>query len=229
MGPKVSVIITCYNYGRYVAQAIESVQSQTYKNFEVICVNDGSIDNTASVLKQFERDIIILTLSKNSGGPAYPRNFGFGHSDGDFLVFLDADDTINPQYLEKTIPLMIGNVGVVSTWMEMFEGSTERVGPSASSYPIFAPTFEQILKGNTLHCASLVSRKAFIDVGGYDSSITVGSEDWALWVSIVKAGYEVRVLPEYLFHYRVHADSLSRRMPPFEQTQRAIQEKFGGS
>lgn len=229
MPPKVSVIIPCHNYGRYVAQAIQSVLSQTYKNFEVTCINDGSTDNSADILQKFENQVAILTMPINGGLPAKSRNAGFKQSKGDLLLFLDADDMIDSHYLEKTVPQMTDGIGVVATWMEMFDGSTEKAGSPDSSYPIFAPTFDQILRGNSLPCASLIRRETFEDAGGYDPNMTVGSEDWALWAAIVKIGWGIKIVPEYLFHYRVHAGSLSRRMPPFELARKRLQEKFGGS
>ena len=230
MQPKVSVIIPCHNYGRYVAQAIQSVLSQTYKNFEVTCVNDGSTDNSADILRKFKDRITILTLPQASGSPAVPRNSGAQCSTGELLLFLDADDLIDSRYLEKTVPQMTDGIGVVATWMEMFEGNTEKVGSTGSSYPIFSPSKERITRGNSLPICSLIQRETFAEAGGYNINAPLGSEDWALWASIVHQDkWQIKIVPEYLFFYRVHAGSMARRMPPFEQTQRWMQEKFGGS
>lgn len=230
MEPKVSIIIPTYNYGRYVAQAAGSALAQTYKNFEVICVDDKSTDNTQEVLRRFGDQIRILKLDVNSGSPVIPRNLGANYSEGELLLFLDADDMIDHHYLEKTVPLMTQDTGVVATWIEMFGSSTEKVGSSNSSYPIFAPTQEQILMGNSLPICSLIRKKTFYDAVGYDVDAPLGSEDWLLWATIVcLTDWKIKVLPEYLFYYRVHPESLSRRMPPFEQTRQKIKEKFSGS
>lgn len=229
--PRVSVIIPCHNYGRYVGDAIDSVLAQTYSDYEIICVNDGSTDDTVQILKAYEDMMTIVTLPVSSGSPAKPRNIGaMEHSVGDLLLFLDADDTIDSHYLEITVPMMTKNVGVVSTWMCMFEGDHEFVGSENSSYPIFSPVKEDILKGNSLPVCSLIRRKTFESVGGYNFDAPLGSEDWALWAAIVcETKWKTVVVPDHLFNYRVHSTSMSRRMPPFAQTQKWIQERFSGS
>lgn len=225
--PKVSVIITCYNYGQYVEDAINSVLAQTYSDYELICVNDGSTDNTTKILKAYEDFATFVNFPVCSGSPVAPRNSGAAASIGDLLLFLDADDTLDPHYLEITVPLMTRNVGVVATWMQMFEGSNERVGSQTSSYPIFSPEKEDILNGNSLPICSLIRKETFNSVWGFDPRAPLGSEDWALWAAIVcKTNWKIVVTPEYLFNYRVHPNSLSRRMPPFAQTQKWMGERF---
>lgn len=95
--PLVSIIIPCYNVEEYVSQCLDSVITQTFKNIEIICINDGSTDSTPAILKDYvNKDNRIKVLNQNNSGLSAARNFGVQHSTGDFLMFVDADD-----WLEK--------------------------------------------------------------------------------------------------------------------------------
>lgn len=215
---KVSIIIPLYNQEEYVAETIESALAQTYKSFEVIVVNDASTDGSLKIAEQYADRVRIVYNSVNLGLPA-TRNVAVRHSTGDLILPLDSDDKIDPQYLEKTVPLMAEGVGVVGTWMwvEPVEAaraqghSWHQTGAVGSGWPIYAPTKEQILFGNSIPVCSLVRKEAFLEAGGYDETFINGAEDWGLWCGIISLGkWQVKILPEYLFHYRVHAKSMCR-------------------
>jgi glycosyltransferase involved in cell wall biosynthesis len=226
---KVSVLVPLYNQGKFVAETLESVFAQTYKDFEVVCVNDASTDDSLAVVTKFADRVRVFSNPVNRGLPV-TRNIALRHSIGDLILPLDSDDWIEPTYLEKTVARMTEGVGVVSTWIHIFGLGRESTGAPGSSYPIFAPTLEQITTGNTLAVCSLVRREALLEVSGWPEDFTRGSEDWALWASIVLTGkWRVDVVPEYLFHYRVHKNSMcrSKTMAPFAETQARIREKYG--
>lgn len=195
--PKVSIIITCYNYGQYLAQAIESALAQTYYNIEVIVVDDESTDDSVQVAESFG-DKIKLIKQKHSGAPATGRNTGFENSDGDLILSLDADDWLEPNYLERTIPHMKGNLGVV--------------GVHICGWPLSGvthPTLKQLLVGNCIAQTALIRRQAVIDAGGWNPNLPwQGYEDWNFWICVMKAGWEIEVLKENLYHYRQHGPSL---------------------
>ena len=232
---KVSVIVPMYNLAAYVPETLQSALAQTYRDFEVIVVDDCSTDDSNNVARRWEdrypEKIKLISMQHNVGLPA-ARNVAIRASSGEFILPLDADDTIQPDYIERTLPLMTGGVGVVSTWMNIFGARPERTGSPTSRYPIFAPTREQILNGNTLPVCSLIRRQTLDDVGGYPEEMREGSEDWALWVKIVVQGkWQVKVLPDFLFNYRARPGSMSRQatMMPFEQAKAKIRRLYGAS
>jgi glycosyltransferase involved in cell wall biosynthesis len=188
---KVSIIIPVYNMRDYVREAILSALSQTYWNFDVLVVNDGSTDDSLDVI----RDYPVTIVNKLNGGLAAARNSGIEFSTGELILPLDADDKIDPHYLAKTVPLMTDGVGVVSTDMVYFGTHSNRLRPTHT-------TLAQITQYNGMPVCSLIRRKAILEAGGYKPVMNEGCEDWELWVSILKKGWSVATLNEPLFHYR---------------------------
>lgn len=229
---KISVIVPLYNQGQFVAETFDSLLAQTHKDIEVICVNDASTDNSLEVAQGYadkHSQIRVISNPKNIGLPP-TRNVGLRSCTGEFVLPLDSDDWIDPRHLEKTSARMTEGVGVVSTWMQIFGLGRERAGAPNSSYPIFAPTLEQITTGNSLAVCSLIRRETLLEVGGWPEDLNRGSEDWGLWAAIVRAGkWRIEVIPEYLFYYRVHRNSMcrSKTMAPFLETQARIKAKYG--
>jgi glycosyltransferase involved in cell wall biosynthesis len=126
--PLVSVIIPCYNYGHYVEEAIDSVLQQTFQNFEIIVVNDGSTDPvTIEVLKHLKKPKTRVIHQANKGLPE-ARNEGIRHAKGKYICCLDADDTLEPTYLEKAVALLEANPGIAFaySWVRLF-GDEEKI------------------------------------------------------------------------------------------------------
>lgn len=226
---KVSVIIPLYNQAEFVSETIESILNQTYKNYEIVVVNDASTDNSLEVVSKYAQHIkAIITHPVNRGLPA-TRNTAIKNSTGELILPLDSDDKIDPTHLEKTTAAMVDGVGLVSTWLhieptqEMREQNhwPHHSGHPGSGYPIFPPTREQILNGNCLCVCSMFRRRVWEEVGGYPEEMNRGSEDWAFWAKIVcNTNWKVAVVPEHLFHYRVHPKSMCRsvHMAPFQES-----------
>ena len=100
--PKVSVIIPVYNTEQYLRECLDSVVNQTLKDIEIICVNDGSTDNSGRILEEYaEKDsrIVLINNIKNSGAPGTVKNIGISKAKGEYLSFVDSDDKINKSYL----------------------------------------------------------------------------------------------------------------------------------
>jgi len=197
---KVSIVIPVYNQAQYLDQCISSALAQTYQNKEIICVDDGSTDDSWVVAAKHGVSVI---RQKNqgqrhrSGGPA--RNTGISCANGELILPLDGDDWIEPTYLEKTVPLMKGRVGIVATDMHRF-GAMDDVVPARRV------TLGMQLVANELPITSLMRRQAVLDVGGY---WPFGHEDWNLWIKLLKLGWEVDVINEVLYHYRVTPGGLN--------------------
>jgi glycosyltransferase involved in cell wall biosynthesis len=187
---KVSVVISLFNKAEFVGQCIESVLAQTYKEVEVIVVNDGSTDTSYEVAKQYPVRLLNLSNRGQSGA----RNAGVLVSSGEAILPLDADDWISPEYLAKTVPLMLGGVGIVSTDMKIF-------GLTTGYVPAKVLTIKEEVAYNEIPVCSLIRREAFAESGGYTSKVD-GYEDWNLWIDILKRGWKMAIVNEPLFHYR---------------------------
>lgn len=198
MGDKVSVIVSHYNKSEYLEECVRSVVNQTYENLELIVVDDGS--DYLRVPARWEK----LLLRVGHRGQSGARNAGVLNSTGDFILPLDADDWIDPTYLEKTVPLCTENgVGVVSTGMQRF-------GLQHEYLPAESQTIDSEKNYNNIPCCSLIKREAFLQTGGYNSRVD-GYEDWNLWIDILKRGWKHAVINEPLFHYRVLGNAANAR------------------
>jgi GT2 family glycosyltransferase len=201
--PVVSVIIPCYNDGRYLHESVESVLAQTLQAFEVIIVDDGSTDEfTRLLLSHFDRPRTRVIRQGNQGASG-ARNQGIRHSAGRYICCLDADDRLHPEFLEKAVAVLDAepDVGLATSHFRMFDGRDWLCAADACALP-------GILVWNQAMCSSLFRREAWEKAGGYCEAFTMqGVEDWDLWLSILELGYRAVVLPEVLFEYRVRPDS----------------------
>jgi GT2 family glycosyltransferase len=204
--PAVSVVIPCYNLGAFVTEAVESVLAQTYKDVEIIVVNDGSTDaETVRVLQTLHRPQTTILTTDNHGLPA-ARNHGFRHARGRYICALDADDCLEPDFLERTIGRLEADPSLtfVSTWAECF--GTEQWLWRQERCDLIALLAECVVL-----TAAPIRRTALEAVGGYDEvSYLFGCEDWDLWISLTERGYLGTIVPEVLFRYRQRPGSMRR-------------------
>lgn len=162
-------------------------------------MNDGSTDNSYEVASQYP----VKLISQSNKGLAGARNIGILYSRGDFILPLDADDWIDKEYLDKTVPPMVGDVGIVATDMLYF-GTQDLLIPAKKQ------TLELEMGANEIPVCSLMRRDAFLETGGYNGSPELRAyEDWNLWIDILKRGWRIAVVNEPLFHYRRHSGTLS--------------------
>ncbi len=200
--PLISVIIPCYNYGRFLTETVESVLNQTYPNFEVIIVNDGSTDNTKEVGEKLIADHpqhrIRLINQENSGQPAISRNSGIKQAAGPYILPLDGDDKLAPAMLDKCMTLLLKNPGLAIAYTDRRDfGGVDQI-VKAGDY-----NFEKLREANQIsHCA-LYKKEVWEKVGGYRSNVK-GVEDWDFWVAAGALGYFGQRIPEPLFWYRRH-------------------------
>jgi glycosyltransferase involved in cell wall biosynthesis len=199
---KVSVIIPLYNQGEYVAEAIASVRESTYRNVEIIVVNDGSTDPATNAV--FEQLDGVIKVAKPNGGLGSARNAGLAAAAGDYVVPLDADDKLHPDFLRKAVTALdtepaLAYVGCFSQYF----------GTSDLSYlPIGYVDLVTLLLNTEGSCTKLFRREALRSVGGYDGDM-VAYEDWDLIVRLNAAGHIGDVMPELLFLYRQREKSMN--------------------
>ena len=202
--PKVSVIIPCYNYGHFIEEAVESVLSQTMQDFEIIIVNDGSTDKFTNDLLTNYTKPKTKVIHQNNQGLAMARNNGIAKASGEYILPLDADNKITPTYLEKAVKILDNNpeIGIVYSDAIFFG---ERKG--LWKLPDFK--FENLLVCNFIDACSVVRKKVWVAVGGFDPRMPVpGYEDWDFWIGAVEAGWEFLKLSEPLFIYRWRSTSM---------------------
>jgi glycosyltransferase involved in cell wall biosynthesis len=199
--PRVSVVIPFRDQGRYVQEAVASVRASSYRNIEVVVVDDGSVDPASTaVFRSLEAD---KKLSQPNRGLAAARNRGIAASEGTLVLPLDADDLIHPRYIETAVAALArdGELAYVSCYTRdfgLFDGAFVPVGP-VPDIMLYLQTFGS--------CANLYHKGALEQVGGYDERI-IAYENWDLLITLAERGFVGDVLPVELFWYRRHADSM---------------------
>ncbi len=196
---RVAVIIPCFNQGRFVREAVESVRRQDWPHVECVVVDDGSTDpGTVWTLDELAREGIRLVRQENRGLPA-ARNAGVRSTETPLFVCLDADDRIAPTFISRLLPRLLDDpgVGYCYCWTRFFGARSGRW-----RCPEYDP--KRLLLQNLSPATAVVRRAAFDQVGGYRETMTHGYEDWDLWLGLLAAGYAGACVPETLFFYRKH-------------------------
>ncbi len=210
MIPKVSVIIPTHNRAQMLKRAVDSVLAQTYQDFEVIVVSDGSTDNTDEVVSSYIDPRIVYSKHGKSRGASAARNTGIRASRGKFVAFLDDDDEWLPHKLELQVPVIeksSSEVGLVYAWMEYFEnGKSTGIRSPKIKGNIFVKMLErQAISG----CPTIIMKKKVVDkVGFFDENLPRGN-DGDYWRRVCKH-YYVDFVPEVLVEVHTgHRDRIS--------------------
>lgn len=204
----VSVIIPCFNQGQYIDDAVDSVLSQTFQDFEIVIVNDGSTDDFTNIKLENYNKPKTKVINTSNRGLSSARNKGIQESTGDYILPLDADDKIGSRYLEKAVEIlkMHNDIGIVYCKAEFF-------GDRLGSWDLPAFSKEAILLTNMIFCSALFRRSDFMATKGYNCNMIYGWEDWDLWLSIIETGKGVYKLPDVHFYYRIkNSDSMVRSL-----------------
>jgi glycosyltransferase involved in cell wall biosynthesis len=228
----VSIIIPAYNAERYLAQTVCSVIDQSFTNWELIIVNDGSADSTLQVARHFsEKDGRVRVITQENRGLAKARNRGFSESSdkSSHFLFLDADDVLEANTLERLLSgfqlqekpaFVFGRVVLIDSndteiapenLPKTFQGRWDLRNGNHVSVPLDNPiTFDMLMASNPIWTAgsALISRASIEAVGLFDP-LPKGVEDWDLWIRMSLYG-PIRYLDERVLKYRYHPDSMSR-------------------
>jgi|GEM_PF-1369137 Glycosyltransferases involved in cell wall biogenesis len=211
--PLVSVVIPAFNASRHIEQSIDSVLNQTYANFEIIVVDDGSADDTGDIVRRvMQRDSRIKLHWQKNGGIASARNLAVRNSLGEFIAPLDADDLWLPTYLEKQVACMLKapqSVAVVYAWSQDIDEDGHLTGQFHASN-IEGYVYETLLSHYFLANATsvLIRRAIFEKVGSYNSTFA-RCEDWNLMARLARK-CEFRVVKEFLVLYRKRRESMTQ-------------------
>jgi glycosyltransferase involved in cell wall biosynthesis len=207
---KVSVIIPNYNYADYVGDAIRSVLAQTYRNFEIIVVNNGSDDNSLDVLSGFTNEIVVI--NQPNKGQSGARNSGIDKSTGDVIAFLDADDIWESTKLEKQLLVLSDDTQLVYCGLSRFDSKSgqtiasdfPKYKGSCSSYFLENPGAAVVLGGES---TVLVTRDLIRKVGMFDTDLSI-SAGWDFYRRC-SLHTDFNFVPESLARYRIHGENMS--------------------
>lgn len=205
--PKVTVVIPCYNDHKYIKETIDSVLSQTFKNIEVIIVDDGSNQVTKKVLASIEHPKITV-LTQENGGLSNARNNGFKKAKSPYVLTIDSDDTFEPNFLQKAVTILDKQEDAiaVSSHCNIFDGNYNTIHKHTPK----GGSIQNFLFDNNSTSFALIRKSIWEKVGGYDESMKKGFEDWEFWIATTKLGGKVVMIPEFLFNYRYKTISMSK-------------------
>lgn len=215
---KVSVIMPCFNDGAYIEEAVASIRAQTYPNIELVIIDDGSDEpETKAVLEKLESSGAVL-LHTNRLRPAGARNAGIAAATGEYILPVDADDLIAPNYIEKAVKIMDDNdnIGVVYCHADLF-------GEQSGPWELPDYSLEKMLLDNIIFVSAMFRREDWCKVGGYRTTMKHGMEDYDFWLSILELDRNVHQLPEVLFHYRIKPVSRTTR---FQEDPAVVQQTY---
>ncbi|MBU0963646.1 glycosyltransferase family 2 protein [Patescibacteria group bacterium] len=194
--PLISIIIPCFNAEKTLANTLAQIYNQTYRNIEIIAVNDGSIDTTSHILNQ-HKDKIKIFKQEHRGASA-ARNLGFKHSHGEFVLFCDADVIMDKQMINKMIDKLLRNPGKAYCYSNFKFG--------LHSFDLFPFDGKRLIKENYISTMSLIRRSKFI---GFDESLK-RFQDWDLWKRMLAKGDEGIWYPERLFEAPLNNKGISK-------------------
>lgn len=230
MTPRVTVLLAVHDGAAYVEEAVESVLDQTFEDFELLVVDDGSTDGTPDLVAGFGDERIRLLRNERNLGQAPSLNRGLREARGEYVARLDADDRCRPQRLERQVAVLDAEPGValVGSWLELVQEEGRRIGWLRSEIAGYAEFVFHTLISRVLiaHPAAMFRRGLVLELGGYDES-TAPAEDKDLWRRIALARGDARIVPEPLVVYRIHDAQLSQVKAAYQKrVDEESQERF---
>ncbi|MEX0269956.1 glycosyltransferase family 2 protein [Leptolyngbyaceae cyanobacterium UHCC 1019] len=230
--PKVSVIVPAYNVRSYIEAALNSLKMQSFQDFEVLIVDDGSTDDTAELVKPFcQNDYRFQLLQKQNGGLSSARNYGIQHSRADYIALLDSDDAYAPDKLANHVAKLdqSPHVGVVYSASQIMRDDGHLVLIYLSGKPIYADPLLALLCKNFIgHGSNAVLRRCLFDEMGYFDETLRSSEDIDFWLRIAATqNWQFHRESKALCYYRVRPSGLSFNVAQMQQcSERVIQAAY---
>lgn len=226
--PFVSVFIPVYNSEKYIGEAIESILNQTYRNFELIIVDDGSTDNTIQVINKYTDNRIRVVQNKKNMGIPYTRNIGLNEARGKYLVLMDADDISYPTRIETQVNYMENNPNIVAAGTAYKHiGNTKKKRVINKKGMSSNLTKIKLLFGSPLANATSIIRLSIVREKNlkYDEEFFV-AQDYKFWVELSKYG-ELAVIPKLLYKYRIgHMNITKKSRELYSKERKKLVEKI---
>ncbi len=198
-GSGFTVVITSYNKGKYLKQAVDSVRGQTLQDVQLIVVDDCSDDpGTIRDLNEISDGVHLIRSDRNKGVSS-ARNEGIRNSDSEYICCLDGDDHLEPTYLEKARNAFENNkdAGIVTSFVKQFGSFSAKKEIREDRVSLIS-----MLSNNIIPSSSCFRREASVKVGMYDEGLE-SHEDWEHWINMIKDGWKIKVIPEYLINSRM--------------------------
>lgn len=216
--PLISVIIPAYNCEKTIQETINSVLQQTFTDFELIVINDGSQDATLDVIGKIQDPRLKVFSFENAGGNV-SRNRGLNQAVGNYISFLDADDIWTPDKLKSQLEALqkTPDAHVAYSWTDYIDEEGKFI-VSGRRVSVNGDVYEKLLINNFLENGSnpLICREALIDLGGFDESLKA-AQDWDMWLRLA-AKYSFVGVPKVQILYRVSSQSLSTNLTRQEKS-----------
>lgn len=215
--PKVSVVIPAFNAQETIAETIYSLFWQSFQDFEIIVVDDGSTDKTAKIVKSLQTcsPLPLFYFFQKNKGPAAARNRGFSRAKGKYLIWVDADDIWLPQRLENLVSFLDknSNIDLVTSDAYLWYPPAEIKSTYYSTYPFPKElSFGNLLQKNFVFTSTLMRRSVWSETGGLNEARSIiGAEDYEFWLRVFKKGFKLAILKEPLMFYRVNPQGLSAK------------------
>lgn len=212
MRTRISIVIPCYNHGQYLGEAIDSARRIGRDDIEIIVVDDGSTDSETESEMNSVRKGGVSVIRQENRGLAAARNAGIMASRGDYILPLDADNLVRPEYVSDALTIMDANprTGVVY-------GDANYIGDKTGRWHVGPFDMDRLLRWNYIDACTVYRRSVWEQNGGYDPTLPVqGFEDWDFWLGAVQNGWEFAYVPKVLFDYRISEGSMRARMAGHE-------------
>jgi glycosyltransferase involved in cell wall biosynthesis len=206
--PAVSIVLPTFNQARWLDGAIESVRRQTFADWEILVVDDGSTDDTPAIVARYADDARIRYLPGPRTERAAARNRGIAASSGDLVAFLDTDDRWLPEKLDRQVAALAAarDAGLCYTIARFVDAGDRPLALRKPPRAVAGNLFPALMRANLIIIASVVARRRCLDeVGGFDETLPAyGCEDWDVWLRIARR-HPITVVDDELTLYRVHA------------------------
>jgi glycosyltransferase involved in cell wall biosynthesis len=228
--PLVSVIIPIYNRSNTIEQAVDSVLSQQYTNYEIILIDDGSTDNTKEILSKYISNYNnIVYVYQNNSGPSAARNTGIMKAKGELIAFLDSDDVWRCDKLERQIPCFRNNprIGLVASGHEVLDEDRNVKYVTLLNEKEIRQLNRKDLYKNFFSTPSVIVRAdCFNNMGLFDNTVRY-AEDWDMWLRILTC-YDCEIIQEPLVSIRVHRTSITNEYSDakFEDWYKVIKKHY---
>lgn len=197
MIPKISVVVPCYNQGKFLSEALDSVLAQTLQEWECIVVDDGSTDNSADIAKAYcAKDNRIRYVYQENAGPSAARNKGVSLTSAPLVFFLDGDNVILSELLGLGVEYMEKHTDCI-----LYYTKGEYFGSRHGEFILNYTSYRDLLVANSIDCLCIVRRTDFERVGGFDEGL-FGYEDWEFFIRLLYHNDTIYKEPQILFKYR---------------------------
>lgn len=208
--PLVSIIIPCYNHGKFIDETVQSIDRIQDKNlYEVVIVNDGSTDEyTNERLNELSKSGLYNIINQKNQGVCVARNNAILNSRGKYILPVDSDNRLLPEYIDEALAIFNNDPSVMIVYCDYNLFGTETGIRKAGAFNL-----QRLMIDNFIDNCSMFKRELFETIGGYDPFPTiVGVEDWELWMRAAFFGYKFHYIEKPLFDYRVATNSQIKRL-----------------